>query len=143
MYGYGTQNAWDTQMQQLINQMNALQGMKQASIQQSQPSVQPTPQSIQIPTVHGLEAAKNVNLPPSSSAIIMDADDIIFNVIITDSNGVKTLKRYRGVEIEDESTPAPVDYVTKNEFKSLSDKVNNLMDKLNSQNNANNNKDKR
>ena len=138
MYGYGMQNAWDTQMQQLINQMNTLQGMKQASTQQPQPSVQPV-QSIQIPTVHGLEAAKNVTLPPSSSAIIMDADDLIFNVIITDSNGVKTLKRYKGVEIEEESTPLPVDYVTKNEFKSLSDKVNSLYDKLNSQNN----KDKR
>ena len=134
MYNYGPQNAWNQQLQSLVNQANALQNMQQVA-------PQPVQQSVQIPTVHGLEAAKNVNLPPSSSAIIMDADDIIFNVIITDSNGVKTLKRYRGVEIEEESTQSPVDYVTKNEFKSLSDKVNSLMDKLNSQNN--NNKDKR
>ena len=142
MYGYNPpgQNAWAPQLQALSNQLSAL---SQTPVAPPPPAVlQPTAQqSIQIPTVHGLEAAKNVNLPPSSSAIIMDADDIIFNVIITDSNGVKTLKRYRGVEIEEESTQSPVDYVTKNEFKSLSDKVNSLMDKLNSQNN--NNKDKR
>ena len=127
MLNYGPQNAWNQQLQSLVNQANALQNMQQVA-------PQPVQQSIQIPTVHGLDAAKNINLPPSSSAIVMDADDIIFNVIITDSNGIKTLKRYRGVEIEEESTPAPIDYVTKNEFKSLSDKVNSLYDKINSQN---------
>ena len=128
MINFGPQNpqtAWNSQLQQMLTQANALQTIQ---------PVQTVQQSIQIPTVHGLDAAKNVTLPPSSSAIVMDADDIIFNVIITDSNGVKTLKRYRGVEIEDESTPLSVDYVTKNEFKSLSDKVNSLYDKFNSQN---------
>lgn len=139
MYGYGNQNAWNNQIQSMMNQLAALQNS--APVPPVQPQ-QPQQQSIQIPTVHGLEAAKNVSLPPSSSAIVMDADDIIFNVIVTDSNGIKTLKRYKGVEIEEESNPAPIDYVTKNEFKGLSDKVNSLYDKLNNSQN-NNNKDKR
>ena len=152
MYGYDQpgQNAWAAQLQALSNQIAALSQTPHQAIVPQTPAVTQTnmQQSIQIPTVHGLDAAKNVNLPPSSSAIIMDADDIIFNVIITDSNGIKTLKRYRGVEIEEESTPAPIDYVTKTEFQSLSDKVNSIADKLNSQNNnnnqnQNNNKDKR
>ena len=72
----------------------------------------------------------------------MDADDLIFNVIITDSNGIKTLKRYNGVEITEENTQSTTDYVSKSEFKSLADKVNNLSSIINNSNN-NNKGDKR
>ena len=65
----------------------------------------------------------------------MDADDLIFNVIITDSNGIKTLKRYKGVEITEENTQSTTDYVSKSEFKSLADKVNNLSSMINISNN--------
>ena len=130
MYNY---NPWSQQMQNMISQM-ATQNNPQMPL--------PQPQTVQIPTVHGVEAARNYALPPSSSAIVMDADDLIFNVIITDSNGIKTLKRYKGVEITEESTQSTTDYVSKSEFKSLADKVNNLSSMINNSNN-NNKGDKR
>ena len=130
MYNY---NPWSQQMQNMMSQM-ATQNNPQMPL--------PQPQTVQIPTVHGVEAARNYALPPSSSAIVMDADDLIFNVIITDSNGIKTLKRYKGVEITEESTQPTTDYVSKSEFKSLADKVNNLSSMINNSNN-NNKGDKR
>jgi hypothetical protein len=130
MYNY---NPWSQQMQNMMSQM-ATQNNPQMPL--------PQPQTVQIPTVHGIEAARNYTLPPSSSAIVMDADDLIFNVIITDSNGIKTLKRYKGVEITEENTQSTTDYVSKTEFKSLADKVNNLSSIINNSNN-NNKGDKR
>ena len=130
MYNY---NPWSQQMQNMMSQM-ATQNNPQMPL--------PQPQTVQIPTVHGIEAARNYTLPPSSSAIVMDADDLIFNVIITDSNGIKTLKRYKGVEITEENAQSTTDYVSKTEFKSLADKVNNLSSMINNSNN-NNKGDKR
>lgn len=49
MLNYGPQNAWNQQLQSLVNQANALQNMQQVA-------PQPVQQSIQIPTVHGLDA---------------------------------------------------------------------------------------
>lgn len=130
---YNSYDPWSQQMRSMMSQM-ATQNNPQMQI--------PQPQTVQIPTVHGIEAARNYILPPSSSAIVMDADDLIFNVIITDSNGIKTLKRYKGVEITEESTQSETDYVSKSEFKSLADKVNNLSSMINNSNN-NNKGDKR
>lgn len=130
MFNY---DPWSQQMRNMMSQM-ATQNNPQIPL--------PQPQTVQIPTVHGIEAARNYTLPPSSSTIVMDADDLIFNVIITDSNGIKTLKRYKGVEITEESTQSEIDYVSKTEFKSLVDKVNNLSSMINNSNN-NNKGDKR
>ena len=130
MFNY---DPWSPQMRSMMSQM-ATQNNPQMPL--------PQPQTVQIPTVHGVEAARNYALPPSSSAIVMDADDLIFNVIITDSNGIKTLKRYKGVEITEESTQSTTDYVSKSEFKSLADRVNNLSSMINNSNN-NNKGDKR
>ena len=130
MFNY---DPWSHQMRSMMSQM-ATQNNPQMPL--------PQPQTVQIPTVHGAEAARNYALPPSSSAIVMDADDLIFNVIITDSNGIKTLKRYKGVEITEENTQSTTDYVSKSEFKSLADKVNNLSSMINNSNN-NNKGDKR
>lgn len=133
MYNTTGYDPWSPQMRSMMSQM-ATQNNPQMPL--------PQPQTVQIPTVHGIEAARNYILPPSSSAIVMDADDLIFNVIITDSNGIKTLKRYKGVEITEENTQSATDYVSKSEFKSLADKVNNLSSMINNSNN-NNKGDKR
>lgn len=86
MFNY---DPWSPQLRSMMSQM-ATQNNPQMPL--------PQPQTVQIPTVHGAEAARNYTLPPSSSAIVMDADDLIFNVIITEAS--KNLCKSKGIDYE-------------------------------------------
>ena len=73
---------------------------------------QPQPQSIQY--VNDIKSAEAFQMPPNSSAILMDANLSRFYMKQTDASGVATIKSYDFKEAEAEKAP---EYVTKAEFE--------------------------
>ena len=124
---YPNQYPWSQQMQDLMNQMNQLNQMQAPQQQLNQ-------QPIQIPSLHGgIDAVNKLTLPPSSSVAILDADspDVIFYVVMTDTLGVKSIHKYKCEDITDAGKEPQKEYVSKDEYKSLVDKVNSLYDRMN------------
>jgi len=122
------------QLQQLSNQISQLQ------TQQSQPQIPittPKPQSYQALTAQGIEPIKNMDMPPNSSAIILDTSstdaETIFTFVSTDSTGTKTIRRYKAFEFSD-TTPGP-EYTSKEDFEKFKESItatlNSINDKLN------------
>ena len=73
---------------------------------------QPQPQGIQY--VNDIKSAEAYQMPPNSSAILMDSNLSRFYMKQTDASGVATIKSYDFKETEQEK---PTEYVTKAEFE--------------------------
>lgn len=61
---------------------------------------QEQPQTQQIQYVNGVESAKQYQLPPNSSVILMDANEAIFYTKTTDASGYGVIKAYTFSESE-------------------------------------------
>lgn len=96
---------------------------------QPQPQLQQvtmSPSNIQY--VNGFESAKNYQMSPNSSAILMDSEEPIFYLKKSDASGFCTTKKFKFEEINN-AEPSP-DLVTHSEFNSLSEKVEFILKKL-------------
>ena len=79
------------------------------------PQIQvPQPQTQNIQYVNDIKSAEAYQMPPNSSAILMDSNLSRFYMKQTDASGVATIKSYDFKETEAEK---PTEYVTKAEFE--------------------------
>lgn len=81
--------------------------------------------------VNGLEGAKAYNMPPNSSMMLMDSSNPYVYMKTTNQMGQASIRCFKLVEekieeIEVSNSP----YATKNDFKELNDKIDQLMSKL-------------
>jgi dihydroxyacetone kinase-like predicted kinase len=86
---------------------------------------QEQPQAQQIQYVNGLESAKQYQLPPNSSVILMDANEAIFYTKTTDASGYGVVKTYTFSESEQVAPQDEIKQIkaelneVKNELKQL------------------------
>lgn len=86
---------------------------------------QEQPQAQQIQYVNGLESAKQYQLPPNSSVILMDANEPIFYTKTTDASGYGVVKTYTFSESEQVAPQDEIKQIkaelneVKNELKQL------------------------
>ncbi len=89
-----------------------------------------------LPKVKGIESVRMFPTQPNSKTAVFDEDEDVFYVIITDSGNYKTIRRFRYVE-EPLDISFESKYVTKEEFNSLKEMINNVqysIQKLNDKN---------
>ena len=96
---------------------------------------QQQPQLNQYAFVNGIEGAKSFQLQPNQTILLMDSDSPLCYMKTANGVGQSTLRYFRLTEIkEDElkntSQPVNNDYVLKADFDILSNKVNDLLSKL-------------
>lgn len=104
------------------------QGTMANRLDGAQSSMIPGPQ---LTRVKGLDGAKAFATQPNAMYALFDEDDDIMYVKVTDGNNYPvSLKRYRFVEEEEPAPEAPPEYVTKEEFTELSERLNDLSQKL-------------
>ena len=80
--------------------------------------------------VNGLEGAKSYNLVPNQSILLMDGSNPYIYLKSTNQMGQATIRCFKLVEekVEDlEVSNSP--YATKNDFKELNEKIDQLMSK--------------
>ena len=79
-------------------------------------------------SVTGIEGAKAYQLPPNSSMPLFDADADVLYVKTTDAGGFPTVRAFRFEPVEDpiEVVPVSPDYVTREDFQALMEKVDAL-----------------
>lgn len=81
--------------------------------------------------VNGLEGAKAYNMPPNSSMMLMDSSNPYVYMKTTNQMGQASIRCFRLVEEQLEQIEvANSPYATKNDFKELNDKIDQLMSKL-------------
>lgn len=96
------------------------------------------PQMNQYAFVNGIEGAKAFQLQPNQSILLMDSDNHICYMKQTNNIGQATLRYFKLVEISEADlrgqnvqSDKSIDYVTKNEFKELSNRFEDLLEKIN------------
>lgn len=72
----------------------------QFTIQPTAPAPQIAEQAQQIQYVNGIESARQYQLPPNSSVILMDANEAVFYTKQTDASGYGVVKSYTFQESE-------------------------------------------
>ena len=77
--------------------------------------------SMQIQKVNGEESAKNYPMGPNSSAILLDANDPLIWVVVTDASGYKTINPFTITPYIPEQPVTTAD---------LSDKIGSIIDRL-------------
>jgi hypothetical protein len=128
------QNPYANQLNELKRQIENLQNTTVPQpVQPIQPvQLQPVPQ---IPTVHGYEGIKSFFVPPSGSAVALDADSsddkLIVYVKMVDSNGIATIKAYDAYERQEATKETESQYVLKSDFDKLVNQLKELTNKLN------------
>lgn len=81
--------------------------------------------------VNGLEGAKAYNMMPNQSMMLMDGSNPYVYMKTTNQMGQATLRCFKLVEEQLEQIEvANSPYATKNDFKELNDKIDQLMSKL-------------
>lgn len=81
--------------------------------------MQPTQQALI--RVTGYEGAKAYQMAPNSVVALFDGNQDVFFVKSTDGAGFPTIKAFAFTPID--ASPAPVDYVTRQEFEELKGQV--------------------
>lgn len=76
-------------------------------------------------SVTGMDGARAYQLPPNSSMPLFDKDSDILYVKTTDGAGFPTVRAFRFEPMEQEKAAAP-DYVPREEFDALVERVNGL-----------------
>lgn len=121
-------NNYQGQLNNLQQQIQQMQNMPQ--YQQPIPvpppvNTTPTPT---ISTVTGIEGATAYSIPPNSSILLMDNNDLIVYFKSSDANGMVTLKAYNMVEI-DRNVPVIDDYATKDDLNAMKQELLDIIDK--------------
>ena len=81
--------------------------------------------------VNGLEGAKAYNMMPNQSMMLMDGSNPYVYMKSTNQMGQATIRCFKLVEEQLEQIEvANSPYATKNDFKELNDKIDQLMSKL-------------
>ena len=78
-------------------------------------------------SVTGIEGAKAYQIPPDSKVALFDSNDDVMYVKSTDAGGYPTIRTFRFTPVEAEAAPTP-DYVTRDEFRELADRIGSLED---------------
>lgn len=77
-----------------------------------------TPVKNEISKVNGIEGAKAFPMTPNSQAMMLDMNEDIFYIKVTDSANYPTIDAYKYEKISTDA-PTPKDYVTRAEFEEL------------------------
>lgn len=96
------------------------------------------PQMNQYAFVNGIEGAKSFQLNPNQTILLMDSDSPVCYMKTSNGVGQSTLRYFKLTEVTEADLKAQsipndksIDYVTKNEFKELSDRFEELLEKIN------------
>lgn len=88
--------------------------------------------------VNGIEGAKSFQLGPNQTVLLMDSDSPVCYMKSSNGVGQSTLRYFKLTEVKEadlkaQSVPTDksIDYVTKNEFKELSNRFEELLAKIN------------
>lgn len=88
--------------------------------------------------VNGIEGAKSFQLGPNQTVLLMDSDSPVCYMKSSNGVGQSTLRYFKLTEVTEadlkaQSVPTDksIDYVTKNEFKELSNRFEELLAKIN------------
>lgn len=118
-YGYGY-NQPNNQSPQQNNQVNQ------------------QPQMNQYAFVNGIEGAKSFQLGPNQTVLLMDSDSPVCYMKSSNGVGQSTLRYFKLTEVKEADLRGPsiqpdksFDFVTKNEFKELSNRFEELLEKVN------------
>jgi hypothetical protein len=85
----------------------------------------------QYAVVNGLEGAKSYNMMPNQSILLMDGSNPYVYMKTTNQMGQASIRCFKLVEEQLEQIEvANSPYATKNDFKELNDKIDQLMSKL-------------
>lgn len=85
----------------------------------------------QYAVVNGLEGAKSYNMMPNQSMMLMDGSNPYVYMKTTNQMGQASIRCFKLVEEQLEQIEvANSPYATKNDFKELNDKIDQLMSKL-------------
>lgn len=123
-------NNYQNQLQSLSNQIQQMQNMPQYQ-QPVQPQIS-MPSSISTPnisTVTGIEGATAYSIPPNSSILLMDNNDLIVYFKSSDANGMVTLKAYRMIEIERNEQSDASDLATKNDLIAMKQELLDMIER--------------
>lgn len=88
---------------------------------------QAQPQSTGLTQVTGLEGAKAYQTPLNSTVPLFDSDDAVFYVKTTDNMGNSTVRTF---DFQERKSVEPA-YVTQEEFNTLDNKLNLLLEAIN------------
>ena len=89
---------------------------------QSQPMPMPQQSRMELIKVNGIESARAYQMPPNSTVALFDANNDVFYIRSTDGAGFPTIRAFDFHEhIEAQATP--VDYVTRQEFNELIERI--------------------
>ena len=96
------------------------------------------PQMNQYAFVNGIEGAKSFQLNPNQTILLMDSDSPVCYMKTSNGVGQSTLRYFKLTEVTEADLKAQsipndksIGYVTKNEFKELSDRFEELLEKIN------------
>lgn len=88
--------------------------------------------------VNGIEGAKAFQMPCNQTMLLMDSDKPIVFMKSTDNLGKASIRYFKLIEVteadlkgQNVQVDKSVDYVTKNEFKELSNRFEELLEKVN------------
>lgn len=128
-------NNYQGQLNNLQQQIQQMQNMPQYQ----QPIPVPAPINSSpaptISTVTGIEGATAYSIPPNSSILLMDNNDLIVYFKSSDANGMVTLKAYNMVEIDRSAPTIGEDYATKTDLNAMKQELLDLIDKNRGKNN--------
>ena len=96
------------------------------------------PQMNQYALVNGIEGAKSFQLNPNQTILLMDSDSPVCYMKTSNGVGQSTLRYFKLTEVTEADLKAQsipndksTEYVTKNEFKELSNRFEELLEKIN------------
>ena len=96
------------------------------------------PQMNQYAFVNGIEGAKSFQLNPNQTILLMDSDSPVCYMKTSNGVGQSTLRYFKLTEVTEADLKAQsipndksTEYVTKNEFKELSNRFEELLEKIN------------
>ena len=122
-------NNYQNQLQAMANQIQQMQSnIPQYQQAVSVPQVAGT--TINIQTVSGIERATAFSIPPNSSVLLMDNNELKVYFKAADANGMVTLKAYNMVEdTQQQNQPAyNADYATKEDLEAMRKDLIKLID---------------
>ena len=112
-------------------------GYNQPNVPQNN-QVNQQPQLNQYAFVNGIEGAKSFQLNPNQTVLLMDSDSPICYMKTSNGVGQSTLRYFKLTEVTEADLKTQysqpdksIDYVTKNEFKELSNRFEELLEKVN------------
>lgn len=122
-------NNYQGQLNNLQQQIQQMQNLPQYQQPIPVPTPINTPPTPTISTVTGIEGATAYSIPPNSSILLMDNNDLIVYFKSSDANGMVTLKAYNMVEIDRSTTTIADDYATKDDLNAMKQELLEMIEK--------------